>query len=82
MSTARNRLHRRHRFPREIIGYAVRLYFRFQRGFIDSLIDRAMNACHVFNVTTIGIGLRPNVAASSHESPPLLDVGFFGFNWD
>jgi hypothetical protein len=41
-----------------------------------------MNACHVFNVVTIGIGLRPNVAAFSHESLPLLDVGFFGFNWD
>jgi putative transposase len=29
MSTARDRLYRRHRFPPEIIGYAVWLYFRF-----------------------------------------------------
>jgi putative transposase len=29
MSTARDRLYRRHRFPPEIISYAVWLYFRF-----------------------------------------------------
>jgi putative transposase len=29
MPTARNRLYRRHRFPPEVISYAVWLYFRF-----------------------------------------------------
>jgi putative transposase len=29
MSTTRDRLYRRHRFPPEIISYAVWLYFRF-----------------------------------------------------
>ena len=29
MSTARDRLYRRHRFPPEVISYAVWLYFRF-----------------------------------------------------
>jgi transposase-like protein len=29
MPTARNRLYRRHRFPPEVISYAVRLYFPF-----------------------------------------------------
>ena len=65
MLTARDRLYRRHRFPPEIISYAVWLYFRFPSADIHRLKalvqDRNMPQKHVWRaeivlLTADGVG--------------------------
>ncbi len=70
MSTSRDPLYRRHRFPPEVISYAVWLYFRFPLSLrmVEEMLAERGICVTLRNRAPVGVEVRQSVFRSDPQA--------------